>query len=196
MEYNTGRKKLVLPEYGRNIQRMVQLTKAEPDDEKRNKMAKSIIAIMGNMNPHLRDVADFKHKLWDHLAIIAEFDLDIESPYDTPVVENFNQKPEVVPYNTQVTKFKHYGQTIEKMVKVAVDMEEGELKEILIELIANHMKKSYLTWNKEVVADEQIFKDLKILSEGKIDLHTDKTTLTESKEILAKNKRRRIQKKK
>jgi len=196
MEYNTGRKKLVLPEYGRNIQRMVQLTKAEPDDEKRNKMAKAIIAIMGNMNPHLRDVADFKHKLWDHLAIIAEFDLDIESPYDTPVVENFNQKPEVVPYNTQVTKFKHYGQTIEKMVKVAVDMEEGELKEILIELIANHMKKSYLTWNKEVVADEQIFKDLKILSEGKIDLHTDKTTLTESKEILAKNKRRRIQKKK
>ena len=196
MEYNTGRKKLVLPEYGRNIQRMVQLTKAEPDDEKRNKMAKSIIAIMGNMNPHLRDVADFKHKLWDHLAIIAEFDLDIESPYDTPVVENFNQKPEVVPYNTQVTKFKHYGQTIEKMVKVAVDMEEGELKGILIELIANHMKKSYLTWNKEVVADEQIFKDLKILSEGKIDLHTDKTTLTESKEILAKNKRRRIQKKK
>ena len=76
MEYNTSRKKLVLPEYGRNIQRMVELTKAEPDDEKRNKMAKAIIAIMGNMNPHLRDIVDFKHKLWDHLAIISEFDLD------------------------------------------------------------------------------------------------------------------------
>jgi hypothetical protein len=196
MEYNTNRKKLVLPEYGRNIQKMVQLAKAEPDTEKRNKMAQAIIAIMGNMNPHLRDIADFKHKLWDHLAIIADFDLDIVSPYPAPEIETLNAKPEIVPYKTKVTKFKHYGQTIEKMVDVAIDMEEGELKEILIQLIANHMKKSYLTWNKEAVADAQIFRDLKIISEGKIDLDTDKTTLTETRDILAKNKRRKVQRKK
>ncbi len=196
MEYNTSRKKLVLPEYGRNIQKMVELTKAEPDKEKRNKMAQAIIAIMGNMNPHLRDIADFKHKLWDHLAIISEFDLDIDSPYDPPIIETLQEKPESVPYNNKDAKFKHYGQTIEKMVKVAIDMEDGELKEILIQLIANHMKKSYLTWNKEAVADELIFKDLKVLSGGKIDLNIEETTLTETKDILAKNKRRRIQRKK
>lgn len=196
MEYNTSRKKLVLPEYGRNIQKMIELTKAEPDREKRNKMAQAIIAIMGNMNPHLRDIADFKHKLWDHLAIISEFDLDIESPYPLPELEKLQEKPEQVPYNSQDAKFKHYGQTIEKMVQVAIDMEEGELKDILIQLIANHMKKSYLTWNKEAVSDEQIFKDLNILSGGKINLNTEETTLTETRDILAKNKRRRIQRKK
>ncbi|MCB2194650.1 MAG: DUF4290 domain-containing protein [Bacteroidetes bacterium] len=196
MEYNTSRQKLVLPEYGRNIQKMIELTKAEPDREKRNKMAQAIIAIMGNMNPHLRDIADFKHKLWDHLAIISEFDLDIESPYPLPEIEKLQEKPEQVPYNNQDAKFKHYGQTIEKMVQVAIDMEEGELKDILIQLIANHMKKSYLTWNKEAVSDEQIFKDLNILSGGKINLNTEETTLTETRDILAKNKRRRIQRKK
>jgi Domain of unknown function (DUF4290) len=196
MEYNTSRKKLVLPEYGRNIQRMVDLTKAETDKEKRNAMAQAIIAIMGNMNPHLRDIVDFKHKLWDHLAIMADFDLNIDSPYPEPELEVLQEKPEVVPYNKNNTKFKHYGKTIEKMVDVAVDMEEGEMKEILISLIANHMKKSYLTWNKEVVDDKQIFRDLKIISQGKIDLSTEKTTLTETREILAKNKRRRVQRKK
>lgn len=196
MEYNTSREKLVLPEYGRNIERMVALTKAEPDRDKRNKMAHAIIVIMGNMNPHLRDIVDFKHKLWDHLAIISGFDLDIDSPYETPKIETLNEKPEKVPYKKQVTKFKHYGQTIEKMVDVAIQMEEGELKEILIQLIANHMKKSYLTWNKEAVADEQIFKDLKTISNGKIDLNIEGTILTETREILAKNKRRKIQRKK
>ncbi|MDA3954159.1 MAG: DUF4290 domain-containing protein [Bacteroidales bacterium] len=195
MEYNTNRKKLVLPEYGRNIQKMVKLAKAEPDAAKRNKMAQAIISIMGNMNPHLRDIVDFKHKLWDHLAIISEFDLDIESPYPTPEIETFNSKPERVPYKTKVTKFKHYGQTIEKMITVAIEMEEGELKEILIQLIANHMKKSYLTWNKEAVNDDQIFRDLKIISGGKIDLNTDKTTLTKTRDILEKNKRRKVQRK-
>ncbi len=196
MEYNTNRNKLVLPEYGRNIQKMVKLTKAEPDKEKKKKMIQAIIAIMGNMNPHLRDIADFKHKLWDHLAMISEFDLDLDSPYELPEIETLNAKPEKVPYNTKRAKFKHYGQTIEKMVKVAVDMEDGELKNILIQLIANHMKKSYLTWNKEAVADEHIFKDLKTLSEGKIDLNTEGTILRETKDILAKNKRRKVQRKK
>ena len=196
MEYNTSRLKLVLPEYGRNIQKMVKLTMEEPDREKRNKMTQAIIAIMGNMNPHLRDIADFKHKLWDHLAIISDFKLDIDSPYDAPEIEKLMEKPEVVPYKTKNAKFKHYGQTLEKMVDVAIDMENGELKEILIQLIANHMKKSYLTWNKEAVSDEQIFRDLKIISDGKIDVNFEETKLTETRDILAKNKRRRVQRKK
>ena len=196
MEYNTKRLKLVLPEYGRNIQKMVKLTMAEPDRDKRNKMVQAIIAIMGNMNPHLRDIVDFKHKLWDHLAIISDFKLDIDSPYDAPDIEKLQEKPEIVPYKNKKAKFKHYGQTLEKMVDVAVGMEDGELKNILIQLIANHMKKSYLTWNKETVADEQIFRDLKIISDGKIDLNYEETRLTETKEILAKNKRRRVQRKK
>ncbi len=196
MEYNTSRQKLVLPEYGRNIQKMVKLTMEEPDQEKKNQMAQAIISIMGNMNPHLRDIADFKHKLWDHLAIISDFQLDIDSPYELPEIEKLNEKPEQVPYKHKNAKFKHYGQTIEKMVDVAVNMENDELKEILIQLIANHMKKSYLTWNKEAVSDEQIFKDLKILSAGKIDVNSDDNKLTETKDILAKNKRRRIQRKK
>jgi len=193
MEYNTSWKKLVLPEYGRNIQKMVELTKAEPDRDKRNRMAQAIITLMGNMNPHLRDIADFKHKLWDHLTIISDFDIDIDSPYEAPKIEKLNEKPENVPYNTTTSKYKHYGQTIEKMIEVAINMEEGEMKDILIHLIANHMKKSYLTWNKEAVEDELIFKDLKILSKGKINLNIDENKLTETKEILAKNKKRRPQ---
>lgn len=196
MEYNTSRQKLVLPEYGRNIQKMVKLALAETDREKRNKMANAIIAIMGNMNPHLRDIVDFKHKLWDHLAIISDFQLDIDSPYDAPVLEKLQEKPEIVPYKNKTSKFKHYGQTLEKMVDVAVEMEEGELKDILIQLIANHMKKCYLTWNKEAVSDEQIFKDLKNISSGKIDVNFEDTKLTETRDILAKNKRRRVQRKK
>lgn len=196
MEYNTSRQKLVLPEYGRNIQKMVKLTMEETDRDKRNKMAQAIIAIMGNMNPHLRDISDFTHKLWDHLAIISDFQLDIDSPYEAPEIQKLQEKPGNVPYNSITAKFKHYGQTIEKMVNVAVEMEDGELKEILIQLIANHMKKSYLTWNKEAVSDEQIFKDLKIMSDGKIDIDFEETKLTETKDILAKNKRRKIQRKK
>ncbi|MEE4198968.1 MAG: DUF4290 domain-containing protein [Bacteroidales bacterium] len=196
MEYNTSRKKMVLPEYGRNIQKMIELTIEEPDKEKRNKMAQAIINIMGNMNPHLRDIADFKHKLWDHLAIISDFKLNIDAPYEAPKIETLTEKPDNVPYNNKGAKYKHYGRTIEKMIDYAIEMEEGELKDILIQLIANHMKKSYLTWNKEAVADELIFSDLKELSNGKIDINAQDASLTETKDILAKNKRRRSQRKK
>jgi len=151
---------------------------------------------MGNMNPHLRDIADFKHKLWDHLAIISDFQLDIDSPYEMPKIETLQAKPEKVPYNNKGARFKHYGKTIEKMIDYAINMEEGELKDILTQLIANHMKKSYLTWNKEAVTDEHIFSDLKELSNGQLNINPKETTLTETKDILAKNKRRRSQRKK
>ena len=195
MEYNSARPQLIIPEYGRNIQKMVEYTTEIKDDEERNRAARAIIAIMGNLNPHLRDVSDFKHKLWDHLHIISDFKLEIDSPYEKPTPEVLSEKPKPVPYSDYNIKYKHYGKIIELLIKEAVGFEEGEEKETLIKLIANHMKKCYLTWNREVVTDELIFEDLKKLSGGAITVSPD-LKLSESREILSKNKKKRPQKKK
>ena len=195
MEYNTSRKKMILPEYGRNIQKLVEYTKTIEEKERRNKMAQSIISIMGNMYPHFRDIADFKHKLWDHLAIMSEFELDIDSPYEEPPKEKLRQKPDPVPYNNYDIKYKHYGKTIEMMVNKAAEYPEGEEKNMLIEVIANHMKKNYLTWNKDTVADDQIFDNIEELSGGKIKVDRESVQLSESKEIITKLKKKKSPKK-
>jgi hypothetical protein len=194
-DYNTSRKKLVLPEYGRNIQKMVLHAVSLEDEEERNRAAKAIITIMGNMNPHLRDVADFKHKLWDHLAIISDFKLEIDSPYETPTPEKLTEKPRTVPYNDHKIRYKHYGKVIELMIAKAIEYPEGQEKDALIRLIANHMKKCYLTFNKEVVTDEVILNDLSELSGGKLVPDKD-LKLSETRDILAKNKKKRTQRKK
>ena len=186
---------MILPEYGRNIQKMVEYTTQIEDDEERNRAARAIIAIMGNLNPHLRDVNDFKHKLWDHLHIISDFKLEIDSPYEKPTPETLLEKPKPVPYSDYSIKYKHYGKIIELLIKEAVGFEEGEEKETLIKLIANHMKKCYLTWNREVVTDELIFEDLIKLSGGALSVSPD-LRLSESRDILQKNKKKRPQKKK
>ena len=144
------------------------------------------------MNPHLRDVNDFKHKLWDHLAIMSNFSLDIDSPYPTPTKETFQAKPNRISYNTNEIEFRHFGRTIELLIERAVLMPESEEKEVLIKLIANHMKKSYLMWNKEIVSDTTIFGALKSLSHEKIDIDMQ---LRDSREILARNKRKRSSRK-
>ncbi|MBN2521189.1 MAG: DUF4290 domain-containing protein [Bacteroidales bacterium] len=192
MDYNTSRKKLSLPEYGRNIQKMVDYIVSIKDKEERNDLAKAIIQIMGNMNPHLRDISDFKHKLWDHLAIMSDFKLDIDYPYDLPARETFTSKPRPVDYNINEIRYKHYGRVIELLIERAVEMPESEEKEALIQVIANHMKKSYLTWNKDSVDDWVIFKDLKELSKSKISIDEEDLKLSETKEILAKSKRKRL----
>ena len=194
-DYNSSRKKLILPEYGRHIQKMVDHARTIQDSEERNKAAKTIISIMGNLNPHLRDISDFKHKLWDHLALMSDFDLDIDSPYETPARETLTSKPKQVPYVTGDIKYRHYGRIIHQMIDAAIEMEDGEEKERLIKLIANHMKKSYLTWNRNQVTDEQIFNDIQQLSGGKIIIRED-LKLTETKEILSKNKKKRTPRKK
>ena len=194
-DYNSQRTKMVLPEYGRNIQKMVEYTIKLEDRDERNKAARSIISIMGNLNPHLRDVSDFKHKLWDHLAIMSDFKLDIDSPYETPVPEILFEKPKPVPYKNQKIRYKHYGKIIELLIAEAIKIEDGEEKDALVRLIANHMKKCYLTWNREVVTDESIFADLKTLSEGKIIIPED-MKLSESRDILSKGKKKRPQRKK
>ena len=186
-DYNSSRNKLILPEYGRNIQKMVNHLKTIEDRDERNKAAKTVIGVMGNLNPHLRDVNDFKHKLWDHLAIISDFDLDIDSPYEWPERESLQSKPEKVPYSQHAIRKKHYGRSIVLMIDKAVELEPGEEKEDLVKMIAYHMKKSYLTWNREAVSDEMIFLDMKNLSGGKLEVNKD-LKLPETKDILAKNR--------
>ena len=186
MKYNTQQKRLALPEYGRNIQNMVDHCITISDREERKRCADTIINIMGNMFPHLRDVNDFKHILWDHLAIMSDFCLDIDYPYEVIKKEDLHICPQKMPYNTGRITYKHYGKHLESMIKRAMQYEDGEEKDYLISLLANHMKKSFLTWNKEVVDDRKIFKDLNDLSDGTISLSEDSHKLTESKEILMK----------
>ena len=186
-DYNSSRKKLILPEYGRNIQKMVNHIKTIEDRDERNKAARTVIGVMGNLNPHLRDVNDFKHKLWDHLAIIADFDLDIDSPYPWPAPESLQSKPEKVPYHQHRIAKKHYGRSIVLMIEKAVALEAGEEKDDLVKMIAYHMKKSYLTWNREAVSDSEIFTDMKTLSGGVL-VADPNLKLPETKDILAKNR--------
>ena len=170
MEYNTSLSKLIIPEYGRNVQKMVHSIIAIEDREKRNHQAKSIIEVMGNLNPHLRDVPDFKHKLWDHLFIMSDFHLDVDSPYDRPSKESFEEKPEMLKYSDNNIKFRHYGKILPLIIKRTIDIDEGEHKDFLVFTIANHMKKSYLTWNKANVEDEVILKHLSQISDDKLSM--------------------------
>ena len=186
MKYNTEEKKLVMPEYGRNIQNMVDYCITIQDREERKRCADTIINIMGNMFPHLRDVNDFKHILWDHLAIMADFKLDIDYPYEI-VKKDLYSRPPRIPYNNSRIRYRHYGKTLEKMIQKATEFEPGVEKDQLIKLLATQMKKSFLTWNKESVDDRKIFKDLDELSEGQIILDEEVHKLAESRDILARN---------
>jgi hypothetical protein len=170
MEYNTDRPQLSIPEYGRNVHNMVSYCMGIEDKEHRNKVAQSIIDVMGNLNPHLRDVPDFKHKLWDHLFIMSSFKLDVDSPYPIPTADTFEEKPELVEYPQKSARYRHYGGIVRKMIAYAVQLEEGELKEGLKVAIANQMKKSYMLWNKDTVHDDVIFSELSDISGGKIQL--------------------------
>jgi hypothetical protein len=188
-DYNTQRKRMALPEYGRNVQKMVDHVKSIEDRDERNRAAKTVIQIMGNLNPHLRDEGDFKHKLWDHLALIADFDLDIDSPYPTPERTKFIEKPNQVPYKQGDIRFLHYGRIIELLIDSAIEMKEGDEKEYLTTLIVNQMKKAYVTWNRSQVADEVIIGDLKILSRGRLKI-TDGVKILEIKELLPQTKKK------
>lgn len=189
IEYNTERPHLIIPEYGRHIQKMVDQAVAEQDPEKRNKQAKSIISVMGNLNPHLRDVADFQHKLWDQLFIISDFKLDVESPYEKPSVEALRELPASLEYPQNFPKYRFYGNNIKRMIDVAIGWEDGDKKDGLVLTIANHMKKCFLNWNKDTVEDDVIFVHLFELSDGKLNLKESEQALRNSS-ILLKTKNR------
>ncbi|RKE03692.1 DUF4290 domain-containing protein [Marinifilum flexuosum] len=192
MDYNSNRKHLVLPEYGRNVQKMVDFALTVEDRDERNKVAKSIIAVMGNMYPHLRDVSDFRHKLWDHLALMSDFKLDIDSPFETPTKEKLSEKPQKVPYKNERIKYRHYGKTIESLIAKAIEIEEQKEKDALILMIANHMKKSFINWNKDSVPDDKIFQDIVELSEGQLTIPEElKLREARDKDFSQKNKPRK-----
>lgn len=184
LEYNTEREHLIIPEYGRHMQKMINHAKTIESKEERNKLAKAIISVMGNMQPHLRDVPDFQHKLWDQLFIMSNFELDVDSPYEKPTKELFEERPEPLKYPQNFPKYRFYGNNIKTMIDVANTWEVGELKEALTFTIANHMKKCFLNWNKDTVEDAVIFSHLFELSNGKIDLRSTEESLSESSSLM------------
>ncbi|WP_339752551.1 DUF4290 domain-containing protein [uncultured Winogradskyella sp.] len=184
IEYNTEREHLIIPEYGRHLQKMINYAKSRETKEERNKVSKAIISVMGNLQPHLRDVPDFQHKLWDQLFIMANFELDVDSPYDKPEREVLQARPEPLSYPQNFPKYRFYGNNIKTMIDVAVSWDEGELKEALKFTIANHMKKCFLNWNKDTVEDDVIFNHLFELSNGKLDLKNSDEELSDSSSLM------------
>lgn len=195
LTYNTQKKRLVLPEYGRSIQEMVNHCLTIEDKEERTRCAYSIINCMGKLFPKLQEQDDYKQKLWDHLAIMSDFKLDIDYPYEVVRPENLQSQPEKVPYTNQFIRYRHYGKDVELLIAKAVEMPAGEERDELVLLIANHMKKLLLAVNKDGVDDEKIFKDLAEYSHGEILLSPDTTTLRNFKlaptPTAAKKKRKR-----
>ncbi|MGS2739040.1 DUF4290 domain-containing protein [Sinomicrobium sp. M5D2P17] len=184
LEYNTERERLIIPEYGRHIQKMIDYAISIDNRDERNKVARAIIGVMGNLNPHLRDVPDFQHKLWDQLFIISDFRLDADSPFPKPERELLEQKPEPLDYPQNHPKYRFYGNNIKRMIDVCNSWEESDLKEGLKFTIANHMKKSFLNWNKDTVEDDVIFGHLYELSDGKINLAKWEEDLSDSDDLM------------
>lgn len=191
MLYNTQQKRMPLPEYGRSIQNMVDHALSLQDPAERQRCANTIINIMGGMFPHLRDVPDFKHKLWDHLAIMSDFKLDIKYPYEVIRKDNLITKPEVIPYPSTKIRYRHYGRTLEVLIKKACEFPEGDEKRNLVALICNHMKKDYMAWNKDTVEDRKIAEDLAEYSKGELQMTDDVIRLMADR--LAQNYRPRVQ---
>ena len=174
MKYNTSLKPLIIPEYGRHIHSMVDSLLEIKDSKKRNKQAKVLINIMGNLNSHLRDVEEYKHKLWDHLFIMSNNQLDIDSPYPKPKINDTKKTDRI--NNTQGTvEHKHYGKLISLLIQETVKIKDANIQIHVFDQIAQHMKRTYLNWNQTNVQDAQIWGDLEQLSKVKLDL--DKTKI-------------------
>ncbi|MBC8320544.1 MAG: DUF4290 domain-containing protein [Bacteroidetes bacterium] len=188
MEYNTARGHLIIPEYGRNIQKMVDYAITIEDREKRTKTAHTIIVSMAQMNPSIKETIDYNHVLWDHLYVISGFKLDVDGPYPPPSQEILNRKPDLLSYSVSNITLRHYGKHIINIIKKATEYEEGEEKQALILAIANQMKKSYLKWNRESVNDQTIGKHLEGISDGKLKLPEDAKLIAIS-EVIQKPKK-------
>ncbi|MBU1011553.1 MAG: DUF4290 domain-containing protein [Bacteroidetes bacterium] len=170
IDYNTTRNKLVISEYGRNTQKMIEYIVTIEDREQRTNACNVIINVMAQMNAHVKETVDFEQKLWDHLHIISGFSLDVDSPYPVPSKQEIEARPERIPYQENNIKYKHYGKNTENIIEKAIELEDGPEKEAFIQTIANHLKKSYLNWNRDSVNDELIIQHLEVLSGGKLKL--------------------------
>lgn len=185
MEYYTTKNKLILTEYGRNIQQMVEYAMTIEDRNERTRCVKTIINIMGNLFPHLRDVNDFKHKLWDHLAMMANYQLDIDYPYEVVKPADLQSKPDKMPYPNRHIKDRHYGNNLPRFVKAATELSDPEQTDKLMNILANQMKKYVLTWNKDNVEDQKIYNDIIEMTDGKFQANENSIKLKEVKEYTA-----------
>lgn len=190
MEYNTQRKKMELPEYGRSVQNMVDHALTIEDREERQRCANTIVNIMGGMFPHLRDVPDFKHKLWDHLAVMSDFKLDIDYPFEVVKKEELEMKPERLAYSNGAIRYRHYGHILEGLIKKAVEVKDEDERKALIRLLAIQMKKSLNNWNKDGMEDQKIVDDLREYSQGAIDLQVEDLHLNEPRFYKNNNQRK------
>ena len=190
MEYNTQRKKMELPEYGRSVQNMVDHALTIEDREERQRCANTIVNIMGGMFPHLRDIPDFKHKLWDHLAVMSDFKLDIDYPFEVVKKEELEMKPERLAYSNGAIRYRHYGHILEGLIKKAVEVEDEAERKALIRLLAIQMKKSLNNWNKDGMEDQKIVDDLREYSQGAIDLQVEDLHLNEPRFYKNNNQRK------
>lgn len=170
MEYNSTREKLIIPEYGRNVQKMIRHALTIEDRERRTAFVEYIAGVMTQMHISSGSYGDYAHMIWDHIHIIADYKLDVDSPYPIPDKETVEAKPKTLAYSGGKIKFRSYGSNIERMIKLAVTYEEGEEKDSLIKIIANHLKRAYLSWNRDSVEDKLIIEHLSVLSDGKLKL--------------------------
>ena len=188
MEYNTQQRKLPLPEYGRSVQNMVDHALTIEDREERQRCANTIIKIMGGMFPYLRDESDNNQKLWDHLAIMSDFKLDIDYPVEVVKKESLEVKPDRIAYPKHTYRFRHYGQFMQSLVKKAAEYEDGEEKTQLINLIANQMRKDFQNWNKDLIDAQKIADDLLTLSDGQLKVNPDDIRLVEQRSFMPRRR--------
>jgi hypothetical protein len=190
MDYNSTREKLIIPEYGRNVQKMIFHALTMEDHEKRTSFVKYIAGVMTQMHISTGSYGDYHHMIWDHLHIIAGYEMDVDSPYPKPVKEAVEARPNTLTYSTGKIKYKPYGLNIEKMIQLAITYEEGEEKNSLVGNIANHLKKAYLNWNRDSVENEVILKHLEVLSDGKLSVTEDFVFKLTADILSQKNKKR------
>lgn len=183
MEYNTQQRRLPLPEYGRSVQNMVDYALTIEDRGERQRCANTIVDIMGNMFPNLRDASDNNHKLWDHLAIMADFKLDIDYPVEVVKKESLEIKPDRIPYSQHNIRYRHYGRYMQELIRIASGYPEDDGRKMrLLNLIANHLKKDYQNWNnKDGIENQKVLDDLYELSGGKIRLDLSDVRLAEQR---------------
>jgi len=196
MEYNTTLPEIIVPEYGRNIQRMINFACRVEDRDERNLIARSIVKVMGQVNSQYKDSEDFVQKQWDHLFIISDFKLDVDSPFPVPEIEQLQKRPKKLDYPNQKIKYRHYGHSVEQFINKASAMEDGEEKDSFTYYIANVMKKNYLMFNRETVSDELITKQLGELSDGKLSLNEEFTLKSSNELVPAAARTNTFQKKK
>ena len=173
MDYNTQREKLILPEYGRHVQKMIEQVKAIEDKEKRSQQLRAVVQVMGTLNPQIREFNDYKHKLWDHAQVIGGFDLDVDAPYPAPTPQQFEAHPDVISLPEKPIKAACYGRNIENMINLIADREEDDTKKEMIRVLALYMRQQYLIWNKDNVSEETIFADIERLSDGRLKVPAD-----------------------